>query len=163
VRRWLGADFPRLEELLRERLELFLERVGDGRTIGPAARAAVRAAAGRVPVAVVSGAFRVEVEGLLKGAGLATAVSAIVALEDAGRQKPDPAPYLLAASRLAVGPEEIVAFEDTAVGVASAKAAGLRCIAVLGTQAPERLGEADEIVPVLDGALVERVLSPVRP
>jgi beta-phosphoglucomutase-like phosphatase (HAD superfamily) len=49
-------------------------------------------------------------------------------------------------------------FEDTEAGVAAAKAAGMRCIAVLGTLAPERLAAADEIVPALDVELMRRVL-----
>ncbi len=48
--------------------------------------------------------------------------------EDHG--KPDPAVYLTTAARLEVPPEHCVAFEDTVVGVQSAKAAGMRVIAV---------------------------------
>jgi sugar-phosphatase len=44
--------------------------------------------------------------------------------------KPDPAVYLTTATRLGVLPLECVAFEDTVVGVRSAKAAGMRVIAV---------------------------------
>lgn len=44
--------------------------------------------------------------------------------------KPDPAVYLTTAARLGVPPEDCVAFEDTEVGVRSAKAAGMRVIAV---------------------------------
>jgi len=58
-----------------------------------------------------------------------------------------------------VGPGEAVAFEDTEAGIASAKAAGFRCVAVLGTLDPHRLAAADEIVPAIDVPLVKRVLS----
>jgi beta-phosphoglucomutase len=159
VRLWLGEGFVRRDELLEERRRLFLERASDGRTVPEEARRAVRAAAAAVPVAVVTGAFRVEAEAILGGAGLSGLVSAVVAFEDAERPKPDPEPYLLAARLLGVLPPEAVAFEDTAVGVAAAKAAGLRCVAVLGTQPSERLAAADELVFALDAALVGRLLA----
>jgi sugar-phosphatase len=44
--------------------------------------------------------------------------------------KPDPAVYLTTARKLGVPPPECAAFEDTVVGVRSAKAAGMRVIAV---------------------------------
>jgi beta-phosphoglucomutase-like phosphatase (HAD superfamily) len=60
---------------------------------------------------------------------------------------------------LGVAPTEIVAFEDTEAGVASAKAAGVRCVAVVGTHTRERLRAADELVDALDARVVRRVLG----
>jgi sugar-phosphatase len=53
----------------------------------------------------------------------------------------------------------VVAFEDTEAGVASAKAAGLRCIAVAGTHPPDRLRLADELVAALDVEVLRAVLG----
>ena len=55
--------------------------------------------------------------------------------------KPHPALYLLAAERLGVAPGECVALEDSRRGVRSAKAAGMRCIAV--PEGETRIAEAD--------------------
>jgi HAD superfamily hydrolase (TIGR01509 family) len=44
--------------------------------------------------------------------------------------KPDPAAYLLALARLGVPAGACVAFEDSDVGVASARAAGVRVVRV---------------------------------
>jgi HAD superfamily hydrolase (TIGR01509 family) len=55
---------------------------------------------------------------------------AIVAGDEVAARKPAPDVYLRAAERLAVVPEECLALEDSAPGVASAKAAGMACIAV---------------------------------
>jgi HAD superfamily hydrolase (TIGR01509 family) len=60
------------------------------------------------------------------GRFIAVACSAM----DEAHGKPDPAVYLTTATRLGVLPQECVAFEDTVVGVRSAKAAGMRVIAV---------------------------------
>ncbi|MBB4910123.1 HAD family hydrolase [Actinophytocola algeriensis] len=50
--------------------------------------------------------------------------------DEAGTHKPDPGVYLLALERLGVPAERALAFEDTVHGVAAAKAAGLRCVAI---------------------------------
>jgi beta-phosphoglucomutase-like phosphatase (HAD superfamily) len=47
-----------------------------------------------------------------------------------GKGKPHPDIYLEAARRLGVNPGECVAIEDSINGIVSAKAAGMRCIAV---------------------------------
>ncbi|XP_073145174.1 CBBY-like protein [Henckelia pumila] len=44
------------------------------------------------------------------------------------RKKPDPAIYLLAAETLDVEPSSCVVVEDSAIGLAAAKAAGMKCI-----------------------------------
>ncbi|KAI3454358.1 hypothetical protein Pfo_011021 [Paulownia fortunei] len=44
------------------------------------------------------------------------------------RKKPDPAIYLLAAETLGVKPSSCVVVEDSAIGLAAAKAAGMKCI-----------------------------------
>ena len=56
-------------------------------------------------------------------------------------------------------PEDVTAFEDTEAGVTAAKAAGMRCVAVPGTHAPERLALADELAPALDVEAVRRALA----
>ncbi len=71
----------------------------------------------------------------------------VVATEDTPRGKPDPAPYLLAAERLGVAPEACVAFEDSRAGVLSAKAAGMRVVALQRPGAPKQdLSDADEVL-----------------
>ena len=57
----------------------------------------------------------------------------------------------------------MLAFEDTEPGVVSALAAGLRCIAVLGTMDPARLRAAERVVPELDPAIVREALGLPQP
>jgi beta-phosphoglucomutase-like phosphatase (HAD superfamily) len=98
---------------------------------------------------------------VLAGAGLSTAFAAVVTADDVTDGKPHPAGYRLALELLdgELRPAEVVAFEDTEAGIASAKAAGLRCVAVAGTLPPERLVQADELVPRIDIALIQRLLG----
>jgi beta-phosphoglucomutase len=160
VRRWLGRDYPAVDEFIERRIERYRE-LADGSSVPEAVREAVRYAAERVPVEIVSGAARVEIEPVIQAAGLAGDVRAIVAAEDVGDGKPHPAGYLRALELLdgGVDASDVLAFEDTEAGVASAKAAGLCCIAVLGTLTPARLAAADEIVPKIDVELMQRLLG----
>ena len=160
VRTWLGRDHPAVEEVIERRIERYRE-LGDGSTVPEAVREAVRYAAERVPVAIVSGAARVEIEPVIQAAGLASYVKAIVAGEDVGDGKPHPAGYLRALQLLDGGLDasDVLVFEDTEAGVASAKAAGLACFGVLGTHAPARLAAADEVVPGIDVDLMQRLLG----
>jgi beta-phosphoglucomutase len=158
---WLGVQAGELAALVDERIERYLALAGGGETVPPRVRAAVAYAAQRVPVAVVSGAFRREIEPVLHGAALETAISVLVAADDVVRGKPDPAGYLRALELLDPSPlpHEVIAFEDTEAGVASAKAAGLRCVGVLGTHSPERLSLADELVDGVEIEVLERLLA----
>jgi beta-phosphoglucomutase-like phosphatase (HAD superfamily) len=56
-------------------------------------------------------------------------------------------------------PEDVLVFEDTEAGIASAKAAGMRVFARQGTLVPERLAAADELIDGIDVALIRRVLG----
>jgi len=156
VRTWLGEDRP---ELVAERVGRYLSGAGDGSTVKPSTREAVRYAAERAELAVVSGAARAEVEAVLAAAELTPFVSLIVAAEDVAAGKPDPAGYIRALELLDRAPDDALAFEDSEAGVAAAKAAGLYCIAVEGTADIERLGAADEVVGTLDVPLMQRVLG----
>ena len=159
VRTWLGADHPAVGEVIEKRTERYRERVADGSSVPDEAREAVRYAAERVPVGVVSGAARAEIEPVLAAAGLAEHVSFVVAAEDVERGKPHPDGYERAVALLDVQPSDVLVFEDTEAGVQAAKAAGTRAIAVLGTLAPERLAAADEIIPAVDVPLMRRLLG----
>lgn len=74
--------------------------------------------------------------------------------ETPGRVKPEPDLYLLAAKRLGVDPGSCVAVEDSRYGVAAAKAAGMRCLALRSPDnAGQDLSRADGEIPALAGAL----------
>jgi beta-phosphoglucomutase-like phosphatase (HAD superfamily) len=158
---WLDVDGEELTALVAERVKRFREVVSDGSTVHEQVRAAVRYAAERVPIGLVSGAFRREIEPVLAAARIAPLFSAVVTAEDVTAGKPAPDGYLEVLRRLGGGlhADAVVAFEDTEAGVAAAKAAGLRCVAVLGTLPRERLAAADEVVDEIDPSLMRRLLA----
>jgi HAD superfamily hydrolase (TIGR01509 family) len=84
-----------------------------------------------VPLAVASNSRREFVERVLEGAGLLNGrFDAVVTADDVAEPKPAPDLYLAACSALGASPERSAALEDSAVGVASALAAGLYVVAV---------------------------------
>ena len=158
IGRWLGVADGRLAELVEERVDRYVA-AADGSTIHAAVRAAVRAAARRVPVGVVSGARRREIVPVLEAAGLAETLSFLVAADDVREGKPHPESYLRAAQAVGIAPAALLALEDTEAGVASAVAAGCRCVAVAGTLPPDRPPAADEVFARSDVALGKRLLG----
>ena len=96
----------------------------------PGAFDLVRACAARVPVAVASNSPRSLLDLALESSGLAELLPISVAADEVERPKPDPELYLSACRRLNVAPAFSVAFEDSAIGVASAREAGLYLITV---------------------------------
>jgi beta-phosphoglucomutase len=161
VRTWLGRDHPDVDEVIKERTRRYRAAVADGSSVPPELRDAVRYAAARVPLAIVSGAARQEIEQVIAAAGIAEVFAFVVAADDIEHGKPDPEGYLRALELLGGDLEaaDVLVLEDTEAGVASAKGAGMSCVAVLGTLAPERLSGADEIVERLDVPLMERLLE----
>lgn len=75
----------------------------------------------------------------LEASGLAALLPIRICHEDVARHKPDPAPYDLAAARLAVPAGRCLAVEDSETGVRSARAAGCRVIGLRGLVSDGRL------------------------
>ena len=154
--RWLGVADP---ELMDERIRRYQALVADGSTVDEETRAAVRYAAERVPLGLVTSAYRSEVDPVLDVTGLRSAFTAIVALDDVTNGKPHPEPYLRIAELLDVPAPELTVFEDTEAGVEAAKAAGAYVIALTRTLGSDRLANADELVERIDVPLLERLCS----
>jgi beta-phosphoglucomutase len=74
---------------------------------------------------------------------------AIVTADDVTRFKPNPDPYLKALEKLKQEPESCLVVENAPAGIEAAKAAGLRCYAVLTTLPQESLYQADKTFPDL--------------
>jgi HAD superfamily hydrolase (TIGR01509 family) len=79
-------------------------------------------------LAVVSSSGCSEIEPLLVAGGIREHFDTVVGGGDVTRQKPDPEPYLLAASRLGV--DSALVLEDSAAGIASGRAAGFEVLPI---------------------------------
>jgi len=113
--------------------------------------AGIRALDG-VRLGLASNSPRFLVDDALATAGLVDVFETIVTSSDVERAKPAPDIYLRACQNLGVDPSEALALEDSASGVAAAKAAGLTCIAV-PQFAETDVSAADRIVDSLEELL----------
>jgi HAD superfamily hydrolase (TIGR01509 family) len=122
-----------------------------GLPVLPGAREAVQRLGSRSPLAVVSGASRVEVQEAIDGLALRAHFAFLLGAEDYQRGKPDPEPYRLAMQRLQVPPASCIVIEDATPGILSGRAAGARVIAVrAGNFSGYDLSPADVVVDTLD-------------
>jgi beta-phosphoglucomutase-like phosphatase (HAD superfamily) len=146
---WRAADIARLVAAKAVRMEE-LER--DVSVLFPGAADAVRRAAALVPVAIASGALGAEIRRVLDREQLAGCFAAIVAAEDTPVSKPAPDPYLRAVSLLSpacggtLAAADCVAIEDSRWGLESARAAGLRTVAVTNSYPASALADAADLV-----------------
>jgi len=159
VTTWLGEDHPDVRAVIGERETRYRAAAADGSTIHEHVREAVRLAAELVPLAICSGAARVEIEPVVEAAGIADCFRAIVTSNDVVHGKPDPEGYVKTLALLDADPAKAVVLEDTEAGIASARAAGVgRVLAMQTTLEPHRLAAADELIDRIDVDLMRRLL-----
>ena len=129
-------------------VERMLERYGEAPPLIPGAVEAVRRCAGRWPLAVASSSNPELIEVVLDRAGIGELFRAVVSSQEVPRGKPAPDVYLEAARRLGVEPTRCAAVEDSHNGIRSAKAAGMRCIAIPNSHFPpgDAVAEADVVL-----------------
>jgi HAD superfamily hydrolase (TIGR01509 family) len=137
------------EEINAAVVALMLERYGESPPLIPGAVAAVRRVAARWPLAIASSSNPELIEVVLRSAGLVDLFPVSVSSQEVARGKPAPDVYLEAARRLGVEPSRCAAVEDSHNGIRSAKAAGMRVLAVPNPHFPpddEALGQADVVL-----------------
>jgi len=96
------------------------------------------AALPRAQWAVVTSAWRRLAQIRLGAAGLPVP-EVLVTADEVPASKPSPDGYLLAAARLGAAPADCLVFEDTPVGIAAGRAAGMRVIAMTTTFGRDQL------------------------
>jgi len=152
-----------LHSLIDRKAGLFQEIIRDGISAYPGVVDLIRCIrASRTPLAISSGALLSDIVPILETLGISDCFDLIVTAEDVARSKPDPESYRLAharlneSRRLDLTPGQVLAIEDTPAGIAAAKDAGLRVIAVTNSYPAAHLSQADQIVETLDP---EEILS----
>jgi HAD superfamily hydrolase (TIGR01509 family) len=118
------------EEINREVVARMLAAYGDRLPLIDGAVEAVRRLAERWPLGVASSSNRELIDRALELSGLAPLFRATVSSEEVARGKPAPDVYVEATHRLGVRPDRSAAIEDSANGIRSAAAAGMRVVAI---------------------------------
>jgi HAD superfamily hydrolase (TIGR01509 family) len=151
-----------LDEINSEVVRRMLEAYRRELPLLPGAVEAVRRAADAFPLALASSSNREVFEEVLELTGLADCFRATVSSEEVEHGKPAPDVYLEAARRLGVAPERCTAVEDSHAGIRSARAAGMRVVAIPNAAYPpdeEALALADAVVRSLDELTVDVLLG----
>ncbi|MEO6237237.1 MAG: HAD family phosphatase [Vicinamibacterales bacterium] len=133
--RWLGGDAePGRIQRIGEAKEAEFRRLAETHGLAPLAGARewlqrLRTAGWKQ--AIASSAPRLNVEAMLRVAGLEDCLDAIVSADDVTAGKPDPQVFLKAAERLGVDPSRAIVVEDAAAGIEGARRAAMKSIGVI--------------------------------
>jgi HAD superfamily hydrolase (TIGR01509 family) len=84
----------------------------------------------KIKIALASNRFEEHIYIILKNLGVNDHFTVVVGPSDERRHKPHPDIYLHTAKELGIKPEECVVLEDSETGVLSAKAAGMKVVAI---------------------------------
>jgi HAD superfamily hydrolase (TIGR01509 family) len=137
------------EQISADVVELMIERYRKELPLIDGAVESVERLAQRWTLGVASSSNRELIEVVLELSGLVRYFRATVSSEEVARGKPAPDVYLEAARRVDVAPERCAAIEDSHSGIRSAKAAGMRVIAIPNESFPpdeEALAQADVVL-----------------
>ncbi len=160
----LGIDCN--EDLFKEwssrKAEAYARFVSENAIPMPGAVEFVESVASELPVGLATGSRRSDVNAalhVLADGRLEEVFQTIVTSEDVPQPKPHPATYAKAVENLGFQPDECVAFEDSPNGILSAKGAGFRVVGISAMHGPEKLSEADIVIPNLRGASFDTLYS----
>jgi HAD superfamily hydrolase (TIGR01509 family) len=128
LNRMQGLQMP-VEQLGVRKENLYYEQLHNLKAV-PEVLEQIEAQHGLIPLGVVSGSSRESVVNSLTTLGLLDRFDTIVGAEDYARSKPAPDGFLMAAQRLGIAPSDCLVFEDTALGVQAATAAGMASVRV---------------------------------
>ena len=129
VRAGIAADAAALaDELL-----VYWTDIAADVTPVPGAPEAIREAATRLPLGVVSSSPRAVIDSFLSRLGVADCVEprARIGGDMVRTSKPDPDGFLQGARALGVAPEDCLVFEDSRAGLEAARAAGMRAMFIM--------------------------------
>lgn len=99
-----------------------------------------------IPMAIATSGIQPNIDFMFENIPIKKYFKTVVNSSHITKGKPDPEIYLKVALLLNVPPKNCLVFEDAVVGIRSAKAAGMKVIAVATTQPKEELAVADMIV-----------------
>ena len=123
-----GLSMP-VADIQRRKEEMFYKHLPMMQPV-PEVVEHIHAMHGEIPFAVVSGSTHQSVRASLTTLNLVDCFKTFVCAGDYSNSKPHPEPYLIAADRLGVKPEHCLVFEDTDMGIESARAAGMASVKV---------------------------------
>ncbi|MCI0528423.1 MAG: HAD-IA family hydrolase, partial [Nitrospira sp.] len=157
-----------LQRLIARKAEYYKQAIQNQMILFPGAVNFVKQAGDRYPLAIASGALRHEIVMILDHTEIKQYFETIVSAEDVRQGKPSPEGFIKALERLNADPSrsskpilpgECLVIEDSPFGIAAARSAGMKCLAITNSYPAERLSEAHQIVKTLEGLKLEKLES----
>ena len=144
VRLWFGPDLPdeEVNRIVRAKFDEFHRLVSERFETFPGVVKCVEALAKEFRLAVASSEWRASIELVTEKLGIKKYLQAACGKEDITRHKPHPEIYLKLARLLNLQPPSCAAIEDSPAGIASAKAAGFKCVGITNSFPAEKLKDA---------------------
>ena len=138
------ALFPRMPQgatfaAFADAIDRYYAAHVDAVPVTPGARDVLASLAGAgIPQVAVSNSNRAVVDANLRLLGVGNRLAFSLSLDDVPAGKPHPAPYRMAAERLGLPAQAMLAVEDSTAGVSSAAAAGFRTVGLIGRDGPPK-------------------------
>ena len=168
IRDTLGEQIAQgeIDAIAREKEETFRSLAGQKIKPFPGAVALLQSLRKhKFKMAIASSTPMENIQLITRSLGIDNCFQSIVTGQDVTEGKPSPQSFLLAAQRLGVEPRNCIVIEDAVAGVAAAKRAGMRCLAITNTHPRQSLKQADLIVDTLEAVTVndlEKLLNPTE-
>ena len=137
-----------ISDMAREKSRIARELLEASRPLARDCEATLAELAGGFPLALASSGSLASVDAFLKLTGSRSLFRSVLSGEDVSKAKPDAEIYVRSAAALGLDARECLVVEDAIAGVAAARTAGCRVIAVAGTCPAEALlaAGADRVI-----------------
>jgi HAD superfamily hydrolase (TIGR01509 family) len=147
-RRGRSESAEAIAGMAREKSRIARELLEASRPLAKDCEATLAELAGEFPLALASSGSRSSVDAFLKWTGSRSLFRSVLSGEDVSKAKPDAEIYVRSAEGLGLDARDCLVVEDALAGVAAARAAGCRVVALAGTCSAEALlaAGADQVV-----------------
>jgi len=148
-----------VDEVLDKKWKLVNRRARDASLVPGVLEVIKKLSAQKTSLAVASSSKEEFINQVLESFNLKKYFKVIFSGSELKRGKPYPDIFLLTAKKLQIKPSACLVFEDGPNGVAAAKAARMKCIAITTTHTREALKGADKIIDSFDELTMEEIFS----
>jgi len=112
-----------------------------------------------IPMAIATSGIKVNIDYMFEHLPIRHFFKEVIYSKHIKKGKPDPEIYFVTAKKINVSTENCVVFEDAVAGIQSAKAAGMKVIAITTTHTPEELSMADKLIHDYDEISVTDIVT----
>lgn len=153
-----------VKRILKEKFDYFVEYVNNNpiKPVFAAEKFLKSLAKYEVKVALATSSRQEKMEMVLTQLNFMQYFDAIVTGNEVAHGKPAPDIFLLAAKRLGLEPIDCMVVEDGPIGVASAKSANMKCVAITETHVADKLSAADLIIDTYENASIKEIADKLK-